>query len=148
MKECYQKYQQGAEAVARGCFSCKDLSSCAASSVADGPVQKQSVEPKFKSDAGTILDGMADTFRERQKVYKDNYRKVGPVMIALHPDGVSLSTVGDHEFFHLYSLLIVKLTRFATSNLTHVDSLHDLCVYGSMLEAILKEREDGRAISS
>lgn len=147
-KICFNDYKQGAEAIARGCFSCEKLSSCAASTVADGPVQKQNAESKFNVDAGMILDEMADTFRERQKVYKDNYRKVGPVMIALHPDGVSLSTVEDHEFFHLYSLLIVKLTRFATSDLTHVDSLHDLCVYGSMLEAILKEREDGRAVSS
>mgnify|MGYP000906802733 FL=1 len=140
---CFNNFVQGATASARECYQCEHLSGCAANST-KAPPDKVS----FKKDAGTILDEMADTFRERQKVYKDNYRKVGPVMVALHPDGVSLSTVGDHEFFHLYSLLIVKLTRFATSDLTHIDSLHDLCVYGSMLDAILKERDDGRAISS
>lgn len=98
--------------------------------------------------AADILQDMADTFRERNSVYGDNFRKVGPVMKCLHPDGVKLVDELDHEFFHLYSLLIVKLTRFATSNLTHIDSIHDMCVYGSMLEAILKERENGRALSS
>lgn len=98
--------------------------------------------------ADEILTEMAATFKERNAVYGDNFRKVGPVMSALHPEGVRLSTDKDHEFFHLYSLLIVKLTRFATSNLTHRDSIHDMCVYGAMLEAILEEREDGRALSS
>lgn len=101
-----------------------------------------------EKNAADILAEMAETFRERQKVYGSNYRKVGPVMTALHPDGVILKTEKDHEFFHLYSLLIVKLTRFATSDLSHKDSIHDMCVYGSMLESLLEEREDGRALSS
>ena len=91
--------------------------------------------------AADILQEMADTFRERNKIYGNNFRRVGPVMQALHPDGVTLASAADHELFHLWSLLIVKASRFAVSGLKHQDSLHDLCVYGAIIESILKERE-------
>lgn len=100
----------------------------------------------MKKDAAMILDQMADTFRQRNAVYGDNYRIVGPVMSALHPQGVALKTPRDHELFHLHSLLVVKLTRFATSGMTHQDSLHDLAVYAAMMESILKERERGDSL--
>lgn len=90
--------------------------------------------------AGDVLADMAITYAERGNVYKDNFRVVGPVMTALHPDGVKLLTEKDHELFHLYSLIIVKLTRFATSELTHQDSIHDLAVYAAMIESLLIER--------
>ncbi|QBQ72380.1 haloacid dehydrogenase-like superfamily protein [Serratia phage MTx] len=92
-------------------------------------------EPKPKT-AADVLAEMADTFRERNAVYKDNAAKVGEVMAVLFPDGVTLRTVADHKFYHLFELLIVKLTRFTNSGLKHEDSLHDLTVYGAMLEAI------------
>lgn len=91
--------------------------------------------------AASILDAMAETYRERNKVYGDNFRRVGPVMSELHPDGVLLRTPQEHEVFHLWSLIIVKLTRFATSGLTHEDSIHDAGVYAAMIESILKERK-------
>ena len=90
--------------------------------------------------AADILAEMAETYRERNKVYGDNFRLVGPVMAALHPEGIELKTAADHELFHLYSLVIVKLSRFATSNCRHLDSIHDAAVYAAMIEAILKER--------
>lgn len=100
-------------------------------------------EPKDNKTAADILAEMAQTYRERNVVYGDNFKTVGPVMQQLHPNGVRLETPEDHELFHLYSLLIVKLTRFAHSELKHRDSIHDLSVYGAMLEAILEERENG-----
>lgn len=91
--------------------------------------------------AAKTLRRMAKLYKERGKLYGHNYAKVGPVMVALHPNGIILETEADHEFFHLYSLLIVKLTRFATSNCTHHDSIKDLCVYGAMLTAILERNQ-------
>ena len=88
-----------------------------------------------------ILEEMAQTFRERNKVYGDNFRMVGKVMAVLFPDGVRLHRAEDYDVWHLFELQIVKLTRFAISNLTHVDSAHDMSVYGAMIEAILKERK-------
>ena len=41
----------------------------------------QKEEKMVKADK--ILDSMAETFRERNKVYGDNYKSVGAVMTAL-----------------------------------------------------------------
>jgi hypothetical protein len=95
------------------------------------------------SNPADILAEMADTYRERNAIYGDNWRNVGNVMAALQPEGVSLKTPQDHELFHLYSLVIVKLTRFATSGLTHIDSARDSAVYWAMIESILHERKNG-----
>lgn len=93
-------------------------------------------KPLKQRTAADVLAEMADTFRERNAVYKDNAEKVGEVMAVLFPDGVTLKTAADHKFYHLFELLIVKLTRFTNSGLKHEDSVHDLTVYGAMLEAI------------
>uniref|UniRef100_A0AAU7VH59 Polynucleotide kinase/phosphorylase n=1 Tax=Serratia phage Spe5P4 TaxID=3159438 RepID=A0AAU7VH59_9CAUD len=93
-------------------------------------------KPLKQRTAADVLAEMADTFRERNAVYKDNAAKVGEVMAVLFPDGVTLKTAADHKFYHLFELLIVKLTRFTNSGLKHEDSVHDLTVYGAMLEAI------------
>jgi hypothetical protein len=91
---------------------------------------------EFK-DAGSILVEMGETFRERNKVYGDNYKRVGEVMNALFPDGVELKTVEDYNIWHLFELMIVKLTRFTNSNLTHEDSIHDAAVYAAMVESLI-----------
>jgi|TARA_R100001443_G_C3287789_1_gene162034 hypothetical protein len=91
---------------------------------------------EFK-DAGSILVEMGETFRERNKVYGDNYKRVGEVMSVLFPDGVELKTVEDYNIWHLFELMIVKLTRFTNSNLTHEDSIHDAAVYAAMVESLI-----------
>ena len=111
-------------------------------------VAREPDSPTQTVTAADILGEMAETYRERNKVYGDNFRRVGHVMQALHPEGVHMRGALDHELFHLWSLLIVKASRFAVSGLTHEDSIHDLCVYGAMIEAILKERGDGRAVQA
>lgn len=93
-------------------------------------------------DAADVLNAMALTFIERNAVYKDNYKLVGPTMAALFPDGVQLKTPEDFETWHLFELVIVKLARFAASGLTHIDSPHDGACYLAMLEAILRNRNN------
>lgn len=93
------------------------------------------------TSADQVLQQMAETYRDRNAVYGDNFRKVGPVLALLHPKGMKLVSGEDHELFHLWSLVIVKLSRFANSELTHEDSVHDAAVYLAMIEAILKERK-------
>tara|TARA_R110000765_G_scaffold426490_1_gene542312 strand:- start:95 stop:394 length:300 start_codon:yes stop_codon:yes gene_type:complete len=92
-----------------------------------------------ENDAADILAEMAETFRERNKVYGDNYKNVGNVMLALFPNGVSLKTAHDYNVWHLLELAIVKLTRFANSNLKHEDSIHDAAVYLAMVESIMEK---------
>lgn len=91
--------------------------------------------------AADILAEMADTFRERNKVYGDNYKRVGDVMSALFPEGVMLVTPEDFNVWHLFELMVVKMTRFANSSLTHEDSIHDLAVYAAMVESLIRKEK-------
>ena len=89
--------------------------------------------------AADILAEMADTYRERNKVYGDNYKRVGDVMMALFPEGVTINTKEQFNVWHLFELMVVKLTRFANSGLTHEDSIHDLAVYAAMVESLIRK---------
>jgi hypothetical protein len=100
----------------------------------------QKEEKMAKADK--ILDSMADTFRERNKVYGDNYKSVGAVMTALFPGGVSLITKEQFNTWHLFELMIVKLTRFANTEMTHKDSIHDAAVYAAMVESLMEGESD------
>lgn len=90
------------------------------------------------ANAAEVLFNAALLFEQRNAVYRDNAVVVGRVMSALFPDGLSLETEDDHRFYHLFELMIVKLTRFTQSDLTHRDSLEDLIVYGAMLVPLIE----------
>lgn len=92
-------------------------------------------------NAADILADMAETYRERNKVYGDNYKRVGAVMEALFPDGVQLDTASEYNVWHLFELMVVKMTRFANSGLTHQDSIHDLAVYAAMVESLINKEK-------
>ena len=62
-------------------------------------------------------------------------------MSGLFPDGVNLKTIDDYNTWHLFELMIVKLTRFANTNLTHRDSIHDAAVYAAMIESLIPEED-------
>lgn len=87
-----------------------------------------------------ILDEMADTFRQRNAVYGDNYRMIGKMMAVLFPKGVPPEVLHSDQF-HLFELKLVKLSRFAISGLTHQDSIHDDGVYSAMIESIVIEQQ-------
>jgi hypothetical protein len=89
---------------------------------------------------GEILNGMAETYTERNAVYGDNYRMVGAMMKVLFPDGVSKELLHSDKF-HLFELKLVKLSRYAISDMTHRDSIHDDAVYSAMLESINLEEQ-------
>lgn len=105
---------------------------------ADGPVQPQPVQPSDRSpDAGDVLFSMGHTFKERNAVYGNNAEVTGRVLAALFPNGVVLKTPGDYEIWHLFELIIVKLTRFTNSGLKHEDSIHDMAAYCAMVELLI-----------
>ncbi len=89
--------------------------------------------------AADILSEMAATYRERNAVYGDNFRMVAKLMAVLFPKGVPSELVVQDQF-HLFELICVKLSRYAISNLTHIDSIHDAGVYAAMCEAINLEK--------
>ncbi len=92
-------------------------------------------------DPSQILRSMGETFETRNQMYGQNYKLVGPVMQILFPDGLALKTAHDYELWHLFELMIVKLTRFACSGLTHKDSIHDAAVYAAMVESVMAEEQ-------
>jgi hypothetical protein len=92
----------------------------------------------MKLRADKIMEEAAATFRERNKMYGDNWKVVGRVMKALFPKGMKLATETDFVKLHLIDWMVGKLSRLAFSKLTHIDSIHDLVVYGAMLEAVMR----------
>ena len=105
-----------------------------------GPVQGGVRAVQRAPDAADALTAMAATFRERNAGYKNNYRMVGPIMATLFPQGVPVALLGSDQW-HLFELIIVKLTRFAISELKHGDSIEDVGVYAAMINAVLSQQE-------
>ena len=81
-----------------------------------------------------ILKAMAITFEDRNAEYSENYKMIGPIMATLFPNGVSAELMKTNKV-HLITMVLSKLTRFAVSDLTHVDSIHDAAVYCAILES-------------
>lgn len=82
-----------------------------------------------------ILNEAAKTFKERNAIYKDNYLEIGPVMAGFFPKGITLKTPEEFIRYHLFLLMMVKLTRYTNNWETgHQDSLRDTVVYAAMLE--------------
>lgn len=88
------------------------------------------------------LAKMMETFRQRNKLYGDNYLKEGELMWTLFPDGIKLEGQIDYVRYHLLHSIIVKLTRFVNSGMTHRDSIHDAGVYCAMLEDFIAQNYD------
>ena len=83
------------------------------------------------------LEKALETYRERNKLYGDNYKHFGEVMCALFPKGLRLYTTHDWNRFGVLIQIISKLTRYTQIPLVgHQDSIHDMIVYSAMLEEL------------
>lgn len=90
------------------------------------------------------LSDSAKIFEERNAEYKDNYLQVGKVMQILFPEGLPLNSEHDHNVYHLFSLAVVKLTRFANNYKEgHSDSLRDMINYLAMVDALQEQNREG-----
>jgi hypothetical protein len=85
-----------------------------------------------------ILEEMAETFRERNAIYGDNWEAHSAVMRALFPNGIMLKDEFEVTMYGWVSIMVGKLTRFANAGFKHQDSIHDLAVYGAMCEGYLE----------
>lgn len=93
--------------------------------------------------ASDILRAMADTFDERNSEYGDNWKMTGELLRVLFPHGLPIhNTAVSFQFYHLFFLIIVKLSRFVISGCKHLDSLHDMAVYCAMCEKILRDENE------
>lgn len=93
--------------------------------------------PSTATRAADILARVRATLLERDAVYKGSDSMYAKVMSDLFPDGVILQTEHDQHRFHLFMLMIVKVTRYASNfGEPHADSLTDLAAYAAMLDAV------------
>src|SRR6185503_14171598 len=90
-------------------------------------------EPKMKADAR--LEEAAKLYKERNAIYKDNFRTVGAAMAALFPEGVVLKDADDWNRMHIFILNMVKMSRYAMQWYEggHDDSTQDMTVYPAIL---------------
>lgn len=89
--------------------------------------------------AGKFLEEAAQLYAQRNAVYGSNYKRVGAAINALFPNGVKLDNEVAFNRWHIFELIMVKLSRWAVAverGESHKDSLEDLAVYAAILEEI------------
>ena len=86
---------------------------------------------------------MAATYRERNALYKDNYKRFGDLMMALFPEGLTVKTRDEWNRICIFMMISSKLTRYAANfeKGGHEDSIHDAGVYSAMLEELGLEKQ-------
>lgn len=90
-----------------------------------------------------ILAAAADTFGQRNPLYKDTYKQFGPLLLELFNGEIpAVNTPEDSIRMSLIINCLGKLKRYANNfrNGGHIDSAHDLIVYAAMLEENTRER--------
>lgn len=79
----------------------------------------------------------AQTYRDRQKQYGDNYKNYGTMMQGLFPNGLTISSREDWNRLGIIHNCVTKLGRYCNNIHTgHQDSAHDLGVYAFMLREL------------
>jgi len=95
----------------------------------------------YKKPSNVVPDLLRDAakiYEERNKMYGSNYKRFGPIMQMLFPDGLRLKSADDFNRFGIFVQVVAKITRYA-ENFTrggHADSLDDMAVYGMMLREL------------
>jgi hypothetical protein len=100
-------------------------------------------------EGADALQCVARLLLSRDKEYRGSDTMLARVMSELHPEGLALNTIEDYHRFHIWMLMIVKVTRYAKNwEKGHEDSLRDLAAYSGMLIAIDRDDESGEEIGS
>jgi len=88
-----------------------------------------------------MLEEAAETYRERNKIYGDNYKNFGSVMQSLFPGGIECRSVKDFNRLGVLVQVVSKLGRYCEQFEAggHGDSLLDLAVYSQMLRELDEE---------
>jgi hypothetical protein len=83
-----------------------------------------------------MLSELGNLYRQRNKLYRSNYKNFGKTLLGLFPDGITLRTEEEFNRFALFLQLQHKQSRYANSILTggHADSLDDITVYAQMTQ--------------
>ena len=93
--------------------------------------------------APDYLDDAAAVYRQRNKVYGDNYRKFGHMMLAMYPDGLTLKTADDFNRLGVFVQCLAKVSRYAETlpQGGHPDSALDLATYAAMLRELTPDQD-------
>jgi hypothetical protein len=87
------------------------------------------------------MERALSTYRDRNRVYGNNYKRFGIIMHSLYPKGVDFSTPEQWNRFGIILQMISKLSRYVTDPAAgHIDSVHDMGVYAFMLEELDAEQ--------
>ena len=90
------------------------------------------------------LKNLSELYLNKNKDYKDCYKKHGHVIEALFPDGITLENYTDMNRFALLDMMVGKLTRYCNNFFEdgHKDSLDDISVYAQMLNEIDQDSDN------
>lgn len=90
-----------------------------------------------------MLEEKAALYKQRNAIYGDNYKRFGPIMALLFPEGSPLKTNDDFNRFGILVQIVAKVTRYAENfnRGGHEDSLDDLAVYAMMLKELDNEHK-------
>lgn len=93
-------------------------------------------EAKVDTEVPEILEELATLYRDRRETYGPTDQYFGPLLFALFPRGLNITTVDDANRAALLFHCINKMMRYASAfdRGGHSDSLRDLAVYAIMLE--------------
>ncbi|HEY6020842.1 MAG TPA: hypothetical protein VIY48_13370, partial [Candidatus Paceibacterota bacterium] len=129
--QCFGAYRSGQVEAERDCPSCHYFLAC---------MDESKNGLRGAKTAPAILEEAAATYRERNKLYGDNYKHFGEAMSALFPNGLTIATVDEWNRLGIFVQLVSKAGRYANNfNIGgHVDSAHDACVYAAMLEELTR----------
>jgi len=95
-----------------------------------------------KSPVSKIMEKAIATHESRNATYNNSFEEHGRIMVALFPDGITLSSVDDFNRFGVLNMIVSKLYRYCSNfELGHQDSIHDLGVYSFMLEYLDSKTE-------
>ena len=85
------------------------------------------------------LNAITKLYKQRNELYRDNYKIAGIIFQQLFKSGVEINTVEDYNRFAVLMQIINKLIRYSFNwDTGHPDSLNDMAVYSM----ILKELDD------
>lgn len=82
------------------------------------------------------LAKLGDLYRERNKLYGDNYKRFGQTLVSFFPNGITLKTADEFNRFALFLNVMHKVTRYARAMPSggHEDSADDMAVYAQMMQ--------------
>jgi len=91
-----------------------------------------------------FLRAAAGIYEERNVLYGDNYKRIGPIFELLFPNGIELKKADDFNRFAVFVQILGKVTRYAENfpHGGHEDSLDDNAVYSMMLKELDREAKD------